>query len=422
MKISVLLLFLSLFATNSHAARKKVVIVQMLDGVGMEQLLKIDPGFVDKYEVSRLKPGQPSITFPALATLATGVSAAQHGVISNTPTPEEIPFASTPQERDQYNADANRLRVPPIWLLAKRKGIEVFIHQWAMSNNQWCGESVKDNPDQTFPEATGVSVKEGADAVLEKLRGWDKTRDLLIYSYSHGLDKVGHAFGPYANETISEWTRSAQAIDSFITQVRQFATHENVEVTLFLLSDHGMYENYLSEAIDFKQLMVETNIPTTVELQKMKRQRIVVVGNYELTTEQASEIGKHLRILPEAALRQHFPNVSATSPFFGVMVSNSEQQILLESPESLCDYQSPNYAFKWYDCKIFEGGHHVFNRKIHQKHYDGIYFQPLGKKSESSPRMQTEVVPKIAEILDIDLKQQLDFSFCPVEKRDSNNQ
>lgn len=416
MKAFVLILSLFTFSITSYAAKKKVVIVQMLDGVGMEQLKRIDPDFLKQHGVTPLKPGQPSITFPALATLATGVSAAQHGVVTNKPTVDEIPFAPTQQERNHYTSHSNRLRVPPIWLFAKQMGIEVFIHQWAMSNNKWCGQPVKDNPDQVFPEETGVSIKEGIDAALKKLKTWDKKRDLLIYSYSHGLDKLGHKYGPYAKETIDEWTNSSLVLEKFISEVEQFKNQENVELSLYLLSDHGMYENYLSEAIDFKKLMEEQSIPSDVELQKLKRQRMVVVGGYELSEEQATEIGKHLRVIPEAMLKRLIPDLEATSPFFGVMVTNKEQQILLESPSSQCNYQSPNFSFKWYQCKIFEGGHHVFNRKIHQKHFDGIYFQPVGKKEGAVPRMQTEFVPMIAKKLGIDIKQQINHPFCPVEK------
>ncbi len=390
----------SFFILSSESEKPKAVIVMSLDGIGYQQLQKIDGGFTTVNQVTPLKPGNPSLTFPGHATLATGVSPAQHGVFLNRLSGADYSFIQSKEDSELYSGLADRLRVPPIWFFAKQQGLEVFIHQWAMSKGQWCGNDIRDNADQDF-SYEDVTIEKTTSITLEKIKNWNKQKNLLIYSYGVGLDQLGHIHGPFATETVNEWQNIKSKLDSFISDIKTFANESNIDVSLYIVSDHGMYENWFSESIDIKHYLQIKGFPDDIPF--AARPKVFAFPGYTLSQEQLS------------ILMTDFKIVQAPNGLLAFQPKSEDQVFSIVPQSDDCSEQSTDTPYLWTKCKIFGGGHHVYKETVHQSHLDGIFWQPIGKK-RPAPHLQTDLVPLVASDLNIDISKQNEYKACEIRK------
>ena len=176
----------------------------------------------------------PTVTYPSHATLITGVSPAEHGVLNN-----HYPEPTRTTRRWYWSARA--LRTESLWSAASQAGLTT-------ANIQWPG-SVDLDVDQNVPAIWGVAPEvfqtmsspglvpddfvadDGSRvAIFERLYARD--RPDFVTLYIGAVDTAAHAHGPFAPETLA----AVEQADMLIARIRD-AAHDAV---ICVVSDHGM--------------------------------------------------------------------------------------------------------------------------------------------------------------------------------------
>lgn len=189
-----------------------------------------------------LVPIYPSKTFPNHYSIATGLYADEHGIVSN----------------NFYDPDLNadyRLGGPmiteskwylgePIWVTTEKNGMRSAVCFWVGS------EAPVQNK---LPNYYGVySDAVPNDKRVEKVAEWlnlpvDKRPHFLMVYFST-VDSAGHKFGPDSDEVAA----AVRSIDQTIGELRAKIAATKLPVNLIIVSDHGMEKLDLEKVIELK--------------------------------------------------------------------------------------------------------------------------------------------------------------------------
>jgi predicted AlkP superfamily pyrophosphatase or phosphodiesterase len=195
----------------------------------------------------------PTTTYPAHATLVTGVPPSVHGIYSHLasldPTEKARPWCWF----------AGALRVPTLWDVARATGRKAAAIGWPVSAGAAIDYNIPEiwNPTMTdphrdfatparhstpglFPEVLKVLQPMLAGATPDRLRSeaalylWDRYRpDLLLVHFVH-YDQLAHQFGPTSPQALAAIERTDEEIGRF-----RETFSEGEAPTLVVLSDHG---------------------------------------------------------------------------------------------------------------------------------------------------------------------------------------
>lgn len=194
---------------------------------------------------NKMRPSFPCLTYPAHATMATGVTASKHGIVA-----DQLRLA--PGEVVKNPKDAEFLQAEPIWSTATRQGIKTLVHDWPLSQNQ-----TGDHPASLFLdaydeeatdearlnkalEAWRASVPEGAEPAAD---GGDRLR--LVMLRLNDIYKAGLVNGPRADETYAAVGKTDIALKSFFDTVQSEwdkLAPPAANLVIFISTDHGMAE------------------------------------------------------------------------------------------------------------------------------------------------------------------------------------
>ncbi len=195
----------------------------------------------------------PSTTYPAHATLVTGVPPKIHGIYSHLasldPTEPARPWCWF----------AQAIRVPALWDVAQASGRKVAGVGWPVSagaridfNIPEIWDPAAPDPHRDFQTAARHSTPGLFEEVLKVLRPvlasaapdrlradaalhlWDQYRPDLLLVHFVQYDQVAHRYGPLSREALA----ALEKMDEEIGRVRE-AVAEEEPVTLVVLSDHG---------------------------------------------------------------------------------------------------------------------------------------------------------------------------------------
>jgi len=171
-----------------------------------------------------LLPPFPSSTFPAHASLATGVFPDRHGIVNN----EFIDRRRGLYRRDD---DATWLLAEPIWVTAERQGVRTAVFHWVFSYTPWRGIAAT----RRVPYSAVTTDRDKIERITRwlSLRGTDRPR--LILSYLHGPDAAGHADGPESGAVLE----SVRRTDGLVARLLR-ALERAPKSALIVVSDHGM--------------------------------------------------------------------------------------------------------------------------------------------------------------------------------------
>ncbi|PYS96895.1 MAG: hypothetical protein DMF50_03000 [Acidobacteria bacterium] len=172
-----------------------------------------------------LVPCFPSSTFPAHATLATGVFPDRHGILNNE-------FLD--RERGDYRRDDDPswLLAEPLWVTAERQGVRTAVFHWVLSYGPWRG--VAASRGVPFSSETGDAEKVARIVAWLGERGSERPR--LILSYLHGVDGIGHREGPDSPEVL----RAVRRTDRLLGRLLRAVQERGGGAALIVVSDHGM--------------------------------------------------------------------------------------------------------------------------------------------------------------------------------------
>src|SRR3989442_316415 len=171
-----------------------------------------------------LVPPFPSSTFPAHASLATGVYPDRHGIVNNE-------FID--RQRGLYRRDdeASWLLAEPIWVTAERQGVRTAVYHWVFSYTPWRGVAAT----LRMPFSRETTDREKVDRIVEWLSLRDARRPRLILSYLHGPDSAGHLEWPEA-PAVMERVRQTDYLMGRLLRALAGVPGS----TLVIVSDHGM--------------------------------------------------------------------------------------------------------------------------------------------------------------------------------------
>ena len=195
----------------------------------------------------------PSTTYPAHATLVTGVAPRAHGIYSHLTSLDPTETARP------WHWFAQALDVPALWTVARVKGLKTAAISWPVSAGApihynlpeiWNPTVAKPHEDfQTVAQHSTPGLYEELLRVLGPVLGRVKPDRLrteaalyLMKKYQPGLvllhlveyDFQAHRFGPSSREALA----ALEETDAEIGRLRE-ASGEPGEVTFVVLSDHG---------------------------------------------------------------------------------------------------------------------------------------------------------------------------------------
>ena len=253
LKLALLCLFL--VSTGVFAEKESTVIVISMDGVRHDISKNNDLDAFRRMEKNGVRaeyliPVFQSTTYPAHVTLATGVYPDKHGIIHNS-------FLDKEKGRFSYDADANWLDVPPIWVLAEQQNIRSAVFFWVGSETDWhsIGASYR-----RAPFNANIKEEEKIEQILNWLDMNDEERPRLIMSYWDGTDELGHLQGPSSDDINQQMARQNSLLNGLLSEIDKREAWNYV--TIFVVSDHGMTE--VNHYIDLEALLDESGVTATL--------------------------------------------------------------------------------------------------------------------------------------------------------------
>lgn len=195
----------------------------------------------------------PSTTYPAHATLVTGVPPGVHGIYSHLASLDPTETARP------WHWFAQAIHVPTLWNAARVKGLRTAAISWPVSvgapidyNIPEIWDPAAPDPHQDFQTVARHSTPGlfeelmkalkplFAHAPPDRLRGeaalylWNKYRPDLLLVHFVGYDQQAHRHGPVSREALA----AVEQADVEIGRLREAVT-ERDRVTFVVLSDHG---------------------------------------------------------------------------------------------------------------------------------------------------------------------------------------
>jgi predicted AlkP superfamily pyrophosphatase or phosphodiesterase len=261
---TILLFVIALCSAVANATERTVVMIS-LDGARPDYFSKSKTPHIDEMAQrgwsAPLRPIFPTITFPNHASLATGCTAEQHGIMSNS-------FEDSQRGHFDMSSESEWMQCEPIWVTAERSGIKTAIALWPMSWTPWHGTRAS-SYFPANPKTRGDAMRTSAKARLDQIIAWLKLpegeRPRLILSWLGEIDHAGHRHGPKSKEVQDAVQKYDVLIGQFLQELQRIPIANSVDV--LIVSDHGMSvtEKYISLEYLTHQLATEGLAPSALE-------------------------------------------------------------------------------------------------------------------------------------------------------------
>ena len=317
----------------------QIVILIGLDGFRSDYLEKYRPPTLSRLAAegvttSRMIPSFPSLTFPNLYTLATGLRPESHGIIGNS--------MYDPEFKAKFSLGSPAVKEgrwwggEPIWLTAERQGLPSACMFWPGSEAEIGGRRPTDWRDYTDE----LSTHERVGTVLGWLERPEKERPRLITLYFHEVDSAGHRFGPDSLQTAQAVKDVDVALDQLLAGIKRLGLEKRVNFVC--AADHGMTEVSPDRTISFQDLF------TPEEMDVDSAGAVVGIrpktGTPAEWVKRLSQLGSHFRVFlrEEMPGQWHFRSHSRIAPI--VMVADEGwsfvKRPLLSEPEKQNFYKA----------------------------------------------------------------------------------
>lgn len=179
----------------------------------------------------------PSSTFPNHASLMTGCTAGEHGIVSNQ-------FLDPKRGKFKMEDDSEWEECEPLWAAASRAGKKVAIYTWPIAQTPWHGAKAayviplpesKEEKGKFFEKFD--NEKEWKQ-ILDWIQLPEKDRPQLIVDYFPDVDSNGHKYGPFAPETAKAVKKYDRLFGNFLRELKKIDMDKKTNI--ILVSDHGM--------------------------------------------------------------------------------------------------------------------------------------------------------------------------------------
>ena len=371
------LLCLLVVSAGVFAEKESTVIVISMDGVRHDVSENNDLDAFKRMEKNGVRaeyliPVYQSTTYPAHVSLATGVYPDKHGILHNS-------FFDKVKGRFSYDADANWLDVPPIWVLAEQQNIRSAVFFWVGSETNWnnIGASYRKAP-------FDASIKE--EVKIEQILNWldmnDEQRPRLIMSYWDGTDELAHQQGPISDDINQQMARQNKLLNSLLSAIDKREAWDYV--TIFVVSDHGM--TAVNNYINLKGLLYESRIAARLSegpaVSHLFLKEEDVDNAFQFFKSQPHIIAFKKEDLPETWRMNH-------------PTRTGDIILATEAPNMFSSYGRPN-------------GMHGYSPDMNDMHAI-FYGMGAGIKSQQlGPVHQVDLMPTISKILGIKIPHAID--------------
>lgn len=183
-----------------------------------------------------LKPVYPSKTFPNHFSIATGMYAENHGIVSNEFYDPERKETYALSDRNAVS-DGSWYLSEPIWNTIGKQGLLTASFFWVGSEAAIQGHY----PNHYYIYDSATPNTKRVDKVLEWLSLPDDQRPHFITTYMSDVDNAGHNFGPKSPQV----AEAVAAVDAQIGRLKQgidALRAKGLAINLIVVSDHGMHD------------------------------------------------------------------------------------------------------------------------------------------------------------------------------------
>lgn len=253
----------SQFVNAPHQLAKPYVVLVSLDGFRHDYVKNFRPPTLTALstqgvQAKGLVPVYPSKTFPNHYSMATGLYADRHGLVSNS--------FYDPERGERYSIgkaeavkDGRWYWGRPLWNVAAE-------NKMVSASFFWVGSEAEINgirPTYFKYYDKKITNEERVQTVLQWLKLPETERPHLILLYFSDVDSAGHQFGPASNEV----KQAVLDIDQQLSVLRQGLKDSQLPVNLIMVSDHGMQEVdknkivYVDDALSLAAFEVIENGP-----------------------------------------------------------------------------------------------------------------------------------------------------------------
>lgn len=385
MKIKILALVTLIFIIYSCENKIKnddnYLIVIAFDGFRYDYPNKTYTPNLDYIEINGTKaesliPAFPTVTFPNMYTLATGLYPDKHGIVLNSFYDQESNLTFKGIGKDEKMRDGKFFEGEPIWLTAEKQKIKTGVFFWVGSDSH----IQNTNPTYWKKYDTKVSFEERIDTVINWLSLPKDKRPKLIMLYFHEPDESGHNFGPENDSLKNMISYLDNLVGIIIKKTKKLPFSKNINI--MVLSDHGM-----EQLSPNKQIFIEDYLSTDLILMRHSNSPIVNIkvkeGYIDSIYNQLKSIN-HLSVWKHGELPERF--------HYGKNNRTLDLTILADN----------GWDIIWSKNKYTLNGTHGYDNENINMH--GIFYAmgPNIKKAYTKPSFQSiHIYPLIAEILEI---------------------
>ncbi|KAI8972779.1 alkaline-phosphatase-like protein [Pilobolus umbonatus] len=243
-----------LLSNGTHTFSSTVILIS-LDGVVNHDLdLHITPELSrianEGIRADYMTPSFPPITFPNHWSLVTGLYPESHGVVGNyfyDPALNDSFYYKSPAR----SWDSKWWGGEPIWITAVKQDRKSAVIMWPGCSTEFDGV----RPSYVMPYSDYVTFDEKINQVFDWFDLPLEDRPEFVGLYVPQIDQAGHAYGPYANETMTQ----LQLADKSIRYLMRGLEERNLTniVNVMIVSDHGMSETDKSRLIYYDRFLTE---------------------------------------------------------------------------------------------------------------------------------------------------------------------
>lgn len=215
----------------------------LLVGIDGVKPAYLDDGFADTPNLDQLiengvwaeslKPVFPTVTFPNLYSIVTGLYPENHGIVGNRVYDPELDETLHMRD-DEAQASSSWWGGEPIWVSAEKQDLRAGTFFWVGS------EATIDGVEPTHQVSYNSMIPHSSrtNEVVRWLTDEDPVDFATLYFASP--DGTGHEYGPHSDEV-------AEAVENIDGQIRRLIDGLDEaglwpDINLIIVSDHGMTE------------------------------------------------------------------------------------------------------------------------------------------------------------------------------------
>ncbi|MDA9799076.1 ectonucleotide pyrophosphatase/phosphodiesterase [Luminiphilus sp.] len=258
--------------------------------------------------VNQLQAVYPSKTFPAHLSIATGLRPTDHGVVDNYFCRSDRPDC---YRMGSGQKDPDWLAGTPLWTLVEQQGGRASTFFWPESDAKFDGIL----PTDYRSYDVSVSPSDKVRQATEWLSLPEVDRPDLVTLYFSKVDSSGHTYGPDAPETKAAIAETDYWVGQLWRAIQDINRRQDAEISLILLSDHGM------SAVD-PSLFIDTNtlprpkgfrrVNSSTRVMYYRRDPKADVAALAATLREASN-GRYRVVSDETLAERHYKNHPAVA-------------------------------------------------------------------------------------------------------------